>query len=331
MSKIYFKASEFYEDIKLLREEGVFRGVNVGFYTLDELYNRKLGRCTYLYAAPYSGKSEFAFELALNTARAYNWTIALYSPESGSKQEIVAHLVFMMTGKELYANHSNAIDDVLLQTCISWINKHFIFIDPDIPENDDVFENALLTIVDFYKCVKDAETFYGISIQETIIDPFNEIAHNFGKDADRQDLYIERMLGIVRRDAKMNQRHNTIVTHVVNQQVERSGDIRWYPPATPRELAGGQAWYRKGDMMISGWRPPVGLKDSEGRVYEENEFHVIVQKVKPVYCGRRGTAILSYDKNNGRYYERINGKNYYAFEYQKYLDKANGQQQLIIN
>lgn len=330
MSKIFFKASEFYNDIKLLRDEGVHRGVNVGFASLDDYYNKKLGRCTYLYSSPYSGKSEFAFELALNSASKYDWITAIYSPESGSKEEIVAKLVFKITGKQLFSKHNNAIDEELLKPALSFIEEHFIFIDPDNPHVEDVFDNALLTIVEFYKLVKQAEEFYGITIQETLIDPFNELAHDFSKDEGRQDLYIERMLGIVRRDAKINQRHNTIVTHIVDQPPILKDGVRYYPFATPRELAGGQAWYRKGEMMISLWRPPVGLKDPEGRIYEENEVNLIIQKVKPEYCGKRGTVVLYYDSYIGRYYEQINNKNYFAFQYQNHLDKLERQHEILI-
>lgn len=330
MSKIYYKASEFYEDIKHLRQEGVHRGVNVGFSTLDDFYNRKLGRCTYIYSSPFSGKTKFSLELAINTASKYDHIHAVYSPESGTKEELVALLVFMITGKHLYSKHQNSVDEELLKPALSFINDHFIFIDPDNPNIDDVFENAILTLTDFYRSVKQAEVYYGITIQETIIDPFNELSHDFSKDEGRQDLYIERMLGMARRDAKINLRHNTIVTHVVDQQVILKDGIRYYPYAFPRELAGGQAWYRKGDMMLSLWRPPLGLSDSEGRAWEENELDVIVQKVKPEYCGKRGTVVLFYNNDIGRYYERINGKNYYAFQYQKYVEALEKQHQIII-
>lgn len=317
--RIFYKASEFYEEIKDLRANGVHRGVNVGFHSLDLLYNRKRGRCTYIYSSPYSGKTEFAFELAINVAVKYNYITAIYSPETGTKAEIVARLVFKMTGKHLYSKHNNSIDEDSLKQALDFIETHFIFIDPDAPDVGDKYEIALLTLIDFYQSVREAEIEYGIEIAETIIDPFNELAHNFKQDEGRQDLYIERMLGFVRRDAKRYNRHNTIVTHVVDQQIILKDGIRYYPAAMPRELAGGQAWYRKGDMMISMWRPPFGLNDPENRPYEKNEIWIIIQKVKPEYCGERGTAILYYDKDIGRYYEKINGKKYYAYQYDTHL------------
>lgn len=330
MNKIFYKTSEFYEEIKNLRENGVHRGVNVGFHTLDPLYNKKLGRCTYIYSSPYSGKTEFAFELALNSAQKYGWITALYSPETGTKADAVAKLVFKMTAKQLYGKHNNAIDDETLKQALDFIEKHFIFIDPDAPNIGDEYENALLTLIEFYKSVREAEKYYGITIQETLIDPFNELAHNFKADEGRQDLYIERMLGFVRRDAKRYNRHNTIVTHVVDQQIILKDGIRYYPQAMPRELAGGQAWYRKGDMMISMWRPPFGLADPEGRLYEKNEIWIIIQKVKPEYCGERGTAILYYDKDIGRYFELINRNRYYAFQYDTHLKNLERDHKILL-
>ena len=39
-------------------------------------------------------------------------------------------------------------------------------------------------------------------IHTTLIDPFNELSHDFSKDEGRQDLYIERILGDVRKNAR---------------------------------------------------------------------------------------------------------------------------------
>lgn len=331
MSKIYYRANEFYDKIKHLREEGVSGGLNVGFHTLNELYTRKLGWTTYLYSAPFSGKTSFEFEVDLNLSVKYGWIHAIFSPETGAREDIVAELVFKMTGKELYSTHRNAVDDETLKQALGFIQDHFIFIDPDIPEQGNAFERSMLTHTAFYQAVREAEEHYDIKIHSTVIDPFNELQHNMSDDGNMRDIYTERMLGITRKDAMVYNRHNVILTHVVNQPPKTLGAVKYYEPATAREIAGGQAWFRKGAMMISGWRPPVGLPAEDGRLYVDNEFHVIVQKAKPRYCGRRGTAILFYDEAIGRYYEVIDGKKYYAFEYDNYAYKMNKEGKLLIS
>jgi len=56
-------------------------------------------------------------------------------------------------------------------------------------------------------------------------------------------MYIERILGYIRRNARTNDRHNCLITHVADQKVRVDEDTKvpYYPPATYREIAGGQA------------------------------------------------------------------------------------------
>lgn len=328
--KIFHRVDEFYNDIKDLRDNGVSKGVGIGFHCLEDLYSVKSGGTTYIYSAPFSGKTMFVLEMCLNLAVQYDWVTGIYSPESGNKEEIVAELVFKMTGKELYSKHNNAIDDELLKQALTFIQEHFIFIDPETKGEDGKIEDALISVTDFYNSVNQAEQYYDTKIHLTVGDPFNEFSHNFKDDEGRQDLYIERILGIVRRDAKRNDRHNIIVTHVGQQQLQVRDGKRYYEAATARDIAGGQAWYRKGMMMLSLWRPPAGLKDGD-RVFLEQELDVIVQKAKPRYCGKKGVGVLFYDYEKGRYYEVVDGQKYYAFQYEKFLNQNRQEGKIMIN
>ena len=98
--------------------------------------------------------------------------------------------------------------------------------------------------------------------------------------------------------------HTCIITHPRDQQIKERDGIRFYPPPTPRDYAGGQAWYRKGLGMICIWRPTKGLKDDHGIEYQENETQVIIQKAKPRGVGKKGTIKLFFDLEKLRYYEK---------------------------
>ena len=178
-----------------------------------------------------------------------------------------------------------------------FVEEHFYIIDP----LDDK-----MTADDFYKLVDEIEIKESIKIHTTMIDPFNELSHDFSKDEGRQDLYIERILGDVRKNARKTNRHNCVITHVRNQAPIISDNITFFPMATAREIAGGQAWFRKGLLMIIVWRPPFGLNDEFGIPYEKNEVKIKVVKSKPKGISINGTYTMFYDIIKNAYYMRGN-------------------------
>jgi len=167
--------------------------------------------------------------------------------------------------KDFYKDYNNQMTKEAKQTAEKFIDSHFIVIDPD---------DAVFTIEEFYDYVDIVERVYNCKIHTTVADPFNEFSHDFSKDNGRQDMYIERILGYIRRNARTNDRHNCLITHVTDQKprVDDVSKLSYYPPASYREIAGGQAWSRKGEQMICIWRPPTGLNDENGMPYEENHI-----------------------------------------------------------
>jgi hypothetical protein len=71
---------------------------------------------------------------------------------------------------------------------------------------------------------------------------------------------------------------------------------------TARDFAGGQGWIRKGLTVLIPWRPPAGVMDSEGNVYEENEVHLKVAKSKPKGVSKNGTYKMFLDVEKYQYY-----------------------------
>jgi hypothetical protein len=82
---------------------------------------------------------------------------------------------------------------------------------------------------------------------------------------------------------------------------------------TARDFAGGQVWFRKGLTVLIPWRPPAGLVDSNGNVYEENEVHLKVAKSKPKGVSKNGIYKMYLDVSKYQYYMRDNlGNKVYA-------------------
>jgi len=301
----HVRLREIITDVEDLYSTGITRGLYCGFETLHEYYSLKEGGTTYLYGSPFSGKTEVWFEVMMNLTELYGHRHAIYSPESGTASEIFAELISKRLRKPFYKNYQNHITEDELMKEKDFVDEYFYIIDP---------KDSDLSVEDFYDEVLMIEKKHKVKINTTCCDPFNELRHDFAKDNGRQDLYIENRLGFIRRDAKKYGRHNTIITHVADQEPVRMKDgSLYYPPATPRQIAGGQAWYRKGMNMISVWRPTAGMIDKEtGQPYEENEVHLIIQKYKPKGVGKRGTAQLYFNIHQNRYYEKINGTPRYA-------------------
>ncbi|MBL0136946.1 MAG: hypothetical protein IPP86_00260 [Bacteroidetes bacterium] len=292
--KIWFQPLDIKDRLDEIKRTGNSRGKSTGFSSLDDHMTLMLRTTLYFYGAPFSGKSEIIYDLLIYCIQVHGWRVAIFSPESGSKEEILAEIISKVNRRPFYKNQDGNVSEDQMYRTVAELQDKLVIIDPGY--ND-------ITPDQFYELIDEAEKQTG-KIQVTVIDPWNELKHDFGK-ANRQDLYLEEKLGLIRRNAQEKNRLNIVSTHVADQMYVQDGNSRFYPVASPREIAGGQAWYRKGMNMISVWRPPFGLNDESGRPYEENEVHLVIQKYKPKGVGKRGTCTLYFDKYSNRYYEKI--------------------------
>jgi hypothetical protein len=283
-----------------LREIGVPRGENTGFKKLDELYSLKQGSFTFILAPPHHGKSEFCFELVLNQAQKYGKKSLIYSPETGSVEDIYSELIHKITGSPFYKSISNHVDDKRYYEAINYIDNYFSIVDGD--EKGYSFKDLTELTTD-----------------EKIIlsDPYNELVHDMTEFGTRQDLYIEKLCSDIRRYCKKNKKHCLQTLHPAHQQIVVEKGLRYYPMPMAREAAGGQALLRKAMTWINLWRPPIGLNDEDGQPYRETEVVVNIEKAKPKGVSTRGTTRLFFDWKRNRYFEEGEYKDLYAFEHEK--------------
>jgi len=302
MKKIYYKLDEVTQGLNKLRENGLTRGKETGFDFEHLGISIKPGCTTYIAGAPASGKSEFWLEILVNLSCLYGWKHVVFTPETGNVEEVFAELCFKYINKPYFSTVEGCMSEAERISAEMFISEHFFVIDP----KDDI-----ITIKDYYKIVDDIEKEFGITINTTTIDPFNEVKHDIG--GGRQDLYIEEILGECRRNARATGRHNCLITHVRDQQAIEKEGKRYYPIPTPREFAGGQAWFRKGEQMIIVWRPPVGVSREGGEgVYEPNEVIIRVAKEKPKGASKKGDYTFFYSVKKNAYYYEFNNSFYYA-------------------
>jgi len=284
------------DDLDYLYKIGYKKGYHLGFNCLSELYTILPGKMTFIVGQPTGGKSYFWFEVLLNLAQYHCLKHIVFSSEMGKPHEIYADLIGMYNGHNFFK-----LPDQVIEDSKKFIGEHFTIIEPNSNE---------LTIPMLFEHAKGYDTLTA--------DPFNELTHNFSDDYNRQDLYIERQLGFMRRMSEQMNVHTCVITHPRDQQVKQVKDIRYHPKPTAREFAGGQAWYRKGLGMLSVWRPPYGLSGEDDQLYEKNEVHIDVLKAKPRGVGQEGSAKLFLDTEKWRYYERDSmGVKHYARDISK--------------
>lgn len=294
-----------------LRIEGTPMGITVGWSWENLPLTLKLGKTVYLSAAPHTGKTEWWFEILINTSISKGWRHVVFSPETGKAEEIYAELLSKFRGQRYIKS-----EDSNWEKEISFIREHFFIV-----ENDD----SDLTVDDFYKIVDEIQDTVG-TIHTTTIDPWNEMKENFlPEDLGREDKFLSRELGNVRRNAESKNRVNCIITHVRDQQMVQDGNNRYYPMPTARDFAGGQVWFRKGMLMIILWRPPYGLVSPDGIPYEQNEVHVKIAKAKPKGVATLGTYKMFLDLNKYQYYmlDPLTGGRIYANRTFMYGDQGN--------
>ena len=295
---MYKRLTHLNAEMFAVRQQVDVKGKSIG-WDWDMLpFTIKEGATTYIGAAPASGKTELWFEILINLSCLHGWNHVVFSPETGSSAEIFSELCYKYIGKP-YVQGKNSMTNSEQVSAEMFVNEHFIVIDP-IDED--------LTITKFYELVDEIERKEQITIHTTTIDPWNELTEEFiPADLGREDKYLSRILGLVRKNARKTGRHNCVINHVRDQPMVSAKtiagtDISYFPMPSARDFAGGQVWFRKGLSVLIPWRPPYGLGDADGVGAEKNEVHLKVAKSKPKGVSKNGVYKLFLDVDRYQYY-----------------------------
>lgn len=290
---MYKRLSDVKIQLDHLREKGVSRGKAVGWRWDYLPLTVKEGCTTYIAAAPASGKTEWWFEILINLSCIHEWKHVIFSPETGDATDVFSELCHKYIGKP-FIKGTDAMTEEERVKAEYFIDGHFFVIDP-VDED--------LTLPMFYELVDKIEKDLNIKINTTTVDPWNELTEKFEPvDLGREDKYLSRILGLVRKNARKTGRHNCVLTHIRDQTPITTDGITYYPMPTARDFASGQVWFRKGLTVIIPWRPPYGLSDSNGIPYEPNELRLRIAKSKPKGTSKVGVYTLYLDTDRYQYY-----------------------------
>lgn len=302
---MYKKLDELTNELNELRTNGVQRGKDIGFPWDMLPLTFKEGSTTYIGAAPHVGKTEFTFDILINLSARHGWKHIIFTPETGTPTDIFAELCTKYIGKD-FISGEYGMNETERVKAEMFVSEYFYIIDPS---DED------LTIDQFYSLVDEIELNEGVKFNSTLIDPWNELTESYmPEDLNREDKYLSRILATVRKNARKTNRHNFVINHVRDQAPQKmSNGVFYFPMPSPRDMAGGQVWFRKGMLMIMLWRPPIDWESPvDQTLSKKNELIVNIAKAKPKGVSLAGIYKMYYDFKQKEYYMENFDKRIYA-------------------
>jgi len=246
-----FTVSDVYD--KLI--ESFHNGQEVGTTTyipqVDSAWTWRPGEVNVWTGYQNEGKTLFLNQLSLIKSAKEGWRFGYFSPENTPLQDFFGDFIEMYIGKSSQKRHGNlqmSIDEY--NEAIKFIQDHFFVIYPK--KNYD-----LTTIFDKAKYLVRNKGINGL-----IIDPYNVIHHKM-RSGEREDLYISRFMGELKRFAV----DNKISVHLVAHQVTpRKDDAGRYPKPDLNYVKGGSEFANKADNVLFVWRPNKAIDHNDKQV-----------------------------------------------------------------
>ena len=268
---------DFEQDVIDFYETGFQPGVETGWYGVDRFYKPRKKEFTIITGIPSHGKSVWLDNLMINIARGEKWKFAIFSPENAPIQRHIANLLEITIGKPFDKQYNGHMSKNEVVEGLKFLKNHFHFLKP---------EGDSFTIDEILNIAKAAVFKYGIN--GLVIDPYNEIEHNRGKESETD--YISKFLSKVRNFSRESDAHVWVVAHPTKLYKDKgSGE---YPIPTPYDISGSAHWRNKADCCVCVYRN-----------FDEKITEIHVQKIRFKECGAVGMSPLKFDIKSNRFRE----------------------------
>lgn len=256
----------------------------IGVEDIDKLFKFKRGEYTLASGIPNYGKSYLMAKwMLLMRVLLYGEKFAIFSPEENPAEEFYHDFVEILLGADCtpanahgrpsLEEYSNAYD---------WVGRHIFYIYPEsaTPTPEYVLGRFLELII------KE-------KVDGVILDPFNQLSHNYASAGGRTDLYLEATLSIFKRFAVENNVYEIIIGHPNKMSKDSSGE---YPCPDIYDMSNGAMWSNKIDNLVIIHRPFGVTKPDDPTC----EFHSKkIKKQKQV--GIRGSSTFYLNRAIRRY------------------------------
>ena len=261
-----------YANIRSLFENGLQKGAEINFSSIDSLISWELGRLAIVTGIPGHGKSEFVDWVVAKLNVIHGWKVAYFSPENNPIAYHYRKIAEKLTGKKFQKGY---LEEMEYEHCFDYVedNFHFIF-----PEDDMKVE----TILDKAKYLVRK---YGVRV--LVIDPYNKLEH-LRSNGETETEYISRLLDKLITFSIQNKILIFLVAHP--RKMERNKDNDFYKKPNLYDINGSANFYNKCDYGIVVYR-----------TYTDNIVTADFVKVKFKHLGEGGMTELHYNYVNGRY------------------------------
>jgi hypothetical protein len=278
----------FGEDVKQealsLYDNGYDRVDGVGIPDLDEHFKMKYGEISLMTGIGNYGKSSFlAWYLILRVVK-FGDKFALFSPENNPAQEFYHDLVEIYLGASCTPDNPYRPSKQEYERVYDLLSKNIFYVYPkEIAPTPEYIKERFLELI-----IKE-------KITGCIIDPFNQMSNDYGKQGGRTDKYLESFLADCSRFAQINQVYFFIVAHPKLMKKEK-GDMN-YPEPDVFDIADGAMWNNKLDNILVYHRPHMG-DNPMNPLATLSTKKIRRQKV----VGKRGTVTFEYSRSTRRFW-----------------------------
>ena len=224
--------------------------------------------------------STFCDALMVNLIKNEGWRFAVFSPENWPSERHLQTIIENMSGKTFSNNSitSKKITEAEVLKCNEKLDQHISFIVPkeEIMTVDAILEKARVEI-------------FRHGVRGVIIDPWNEIEHDFGGLSETQ--YISKSLSKIRRFARQHDVHIWQIAHPTKLKVQ-DGEKNLRPPSM-YDISGGANWRNKADNGLCVYRPD----------YKNDATNVMIQKIRFREVGQLGMVKFDFCRDTNQYFD----------------------------
>lgn len=246
-----FTVQDVYDKLIHTFHNGQEVGTTTYIPEVDDAWTWRTGEVNVWTGYQNEGKSLFLNQLALIKSSNEQWRFGFFSPENTPMEDFFNDFIEMYIGKSSQKRHKHLqMTEQEYVEAITFIKDHFFVIYPE--KNYDlktIFEKARYLV-------------RNKGINSLIIDPYNVIHHKM-RAGEREDLYISRFMGELKRFAVENKISVHLVAHQVTPRKDETGR---YPKPDLNYVKGGSEFANKADNVLFVWRPNKAVDHNDKKV-----------------------------------------------------------------
>lgn len=262
-------------------DQGYEQVSGLGIPEFDTHFKMRKGEITLLSGYGNHGKSTLKKWIKVMRMLLFGEKFATFSPEDNPAHDYYHEMTEILLGCDCSPHNPNRPARDIYERAYDFISAHEFYMYPkDFSPTPDYVKERFLELI-----IK--ERIDGIDI-----DPFNQMAHDYGKG--RTDQYLETFLGDFARFVQINNVYGLIVAHPNKGHKDQTGN---YPCPDVFDLAGGAMWNNKMDNILI-YHRPFFQTDPTNPTCEFHSKKIRRQKI----VGKRGFFLFEMIFNNRRFY-----------------------------